>query len=104
MPYGSINELPSSIKDTLPTHAQQIYVAAFNASIKEGKSETVAFKIAWSAVKNKYRKVGDKWVKKEFKSLSTPAYVQGPALVSENLNGGKTKKKKHTSTCKHYVE
>ena len=64
-PYSKNSELPPSVKDTLPAHAQDIFRNAFNSAMKEGKSEEVCFKIAWGAVKKSYKKVGDKWVKKE---------------------------------------
>lgn len=75
MPYRSIGELPDNIKDNLPKHAQEIYKAAFNnawqqyANPKTRKSaddrETVAHKVAWEAVKQKYQKGSDgKWHEK----------------------------------------
>jgi len=33
MPYKSIDNLPESIRNTLPIHAQHIFREAFNASI-----------------------------------------------------------------------
>lgn len=32
MPYNSINELPESVRNVLPGHAQEIYLAAFNSA------------------------------------------------------------------------
>lgn len=74
MPYKSIHELPESVKNSLPLHAQEIYRAAFNNAWKEYKEsqerrgdesrEEVAHKVAWYAVKMKYTKSGDKWVEK----------------------------------------
>ena len=62
MPYSSIAELPSSVRDKLPRHAQEIYKEAFNNAYDEyaergpeGREET-AHKVAWTAVKKKYRK------------------------------------------------
>ncbi|KSU84913.1 cation transport regulator [Fictibacillus enclensis] len=66
MPYDSLKELPDSVKDNLPHHAQEIFKAAFNSASEEYKEEETAFKVAWSAVKNKYEKNdNDEWVKKE---------------------------------------
>lgn len=66
MPYTSLNELPDSVKDHLPHHAQEIFKEAFNSASKEYAKEETAFKVAWSAVKNKYNKGKDgEWVKKE---------------------------------------
>ena len=75
MPFKSINELPESVKNVLPEHAQDIYKEAFNSAYDEYKDsddrrgdesrEEVAHKVAWSAVKNSYEKGDDsKWHKK----------------------------------------
>jgi cation transport regulator len=31
-PYNKTNELPDSVKDNLPAHAQEIYMEAFNSA------------------------------------------------------------------------
>ena len=75
MPFKSINQLPESVKNVLPEHAQDIYKEAFNSAYDEYKDsddrrgdesrEEVAHKVAWSAVKNSYEKGDDsKWHKK----------------------------------------
>ena len=63
--------------DSLPTHAQHIFKKAHAKAIKEyqnpekrrgGKrqsAEEVAHKTAWAAVKQKYKKQRDYWVKKD---------------------------------------
>lgn len=72
MPYSNINELPDSVQNVLPKHAQDIYKEAFNSAYDEYESprdrrgdedrEEVAHKVAWSAVKKKYTKGDDdKW-------------------------------------------
>jgi cation transport regulator len=71
MPYDNLKDLPGSVKSVLPTHAQEIYRAAFNNAWDEYKDpkerqgdasrETVAHKVAWAAVKQKYKKDGDRW-------------------------------------------
>lgn len=72
MPYSNISELPDSVKNVLPKHAQDIYKEAFNSAYDEYKNpedrhddadrEEVAHKVAWSAVKKKYQKGEDeKW-------------------------------------------
>ena len=75
MPYENLTQLPDSVKDHLPRHAQEIYLAAFNTAWDQYKSpgdrsgdddrETVAHKVAWSAVKQKYEKRGERWVAKD---------------------------------------
>lgn len=74
MPYKQIDDLPKSVTNPLPKHAQEIYLAAFNNAWDEyqdaddrrgdASREEVAHKVAWSAVKQSYEKSGDKWVKK----------------------------------------
>lgn len=66
MPYTAIDDLPDSVRDHLPTHAQEIYLAAFNNAWRQHASdpdrEAIVHRIAWSAVKRSYRKSGDDWV------------------------------------------
>lgn len=74
MPYKTNADLPDSVKNHLPLHAQSIYKEAFNAAWKEYKSpenrrgkdsqEEVAHKVAWAAVKKKYHKVKESWTEK----------------------------------------
>jgi cation transport regulator len=52
MPYKNELELPASVRNNLPEHAQKIYLEAFNNASRE---ET-AHKVAWSAVKKSYEK------------------------------------------------
>lgn len=73
MPYKTKEDLPNSVKDNLPDHAQEIYHQAFRNAWKEyedpkkrrdnDSQEEVAHKVAWAAVKSKYKKDGDEWVK-----------------------------------------
>ena len=62
MPYTSVEDLPDKLKK-LPIKAKTIFMNAFNASFEEFGEER-AFRIAWSAVKKKYRREENKWVKK----------------------------------------
>lgn len=69
MPYARNDDLPDSVRDHLPKHAQDIYRAAFNhawneyadAEARRGHEsrEEVSHKVAWSAVKEKYERGGD---------------------------------------------
>ncbi len=72
MPYNNTSELPASVRNVLPAHAQDIYKAAFNSAYDEYKNaddrkqhsdrEETAHRVAWSAVKAKYKKGSDnKW-------------------------------------------
>lgn len=67
MPYDSIKDLPASVRDNLPKHAQEIYRKAYNSAWDEyDHDEERAHRVAWSAVKKKYKKDDDtgKWGKK----------------------------------------
>lgn len=74
MPYKSLTDFPDAVREHLPTHAQEIYRAAFNhawneykdpSSRKENSSrEETAHKVAWAAVKTKYVKKGDQWTER----------------------------------------
>lgn len=52
----------------LPIHAQEIYRGAFNnawtryADAAPERREEITHRIAWAAVKRKYRKEGEVWV------------------------------------------
>lgn len=76
MPYDKISELPDSVRDNLPQHAQEIYMKAFNSAWDQydkpeerrgdASREETAHKVAWSAVKNDYEKSDDgKWRRKD---------------------------------------
>lgn len=65
MPYPKLEDLPDSVKNHLPKHAQEIFRAAFNNALEEYKEEERAFRVAWSAVKRDYEKGEDgNWHKK----------------------------------------
>ena len=57
MPYSKIEDLPDPIKFHLPKKAQQIYKSTFNSAY-EKYDEVTAHKVAWSAVKKKFKKDG----------------------------------------------
>lgn len=76
MPYKNIDDLPNSVTNNLPNHAQEIYLKAFNNAWEEYKDpdkrrsneshEEVCHKVAWAAVKAKYHKSEDgSWQKLE---------------------------------------
>jgi cation transport regulator len=57
MPYMDLDDLPASVRNNLPKHAQEIYRAAYNNAWDEyAQDEERAHKVAWSAVKKKYVK------------------------------------------------
>ena len=69
MPYASVQELPASVRDHTPGHAQEIYKEAFNNAWREyadtadrrgdATREETAHRVAWAAVKEKYAKGDD---------------------------------------------
>ena len=74
MPYDNRSDLPDSVTNALPKHAQEIFLAAYNSAYDEyadakdrdgnDSREEVAFKVAWSAVKQNYHKSDSgNWVK-----------------------------------------
>ncbi|MDD5369813.1 MAG: ChaB family protein [Anaerolineaceae bacterium] len=57
MTYQHVSDLPDSVKNNLPKHAQEIYRAAFNSAWDEyGHDESRAHRVAWSAVEKEYHK------------------------------------------------
>jgi cation transport regulator len=64
MPYDNRSELPESVRDNLPPHAQDIYKEAFNSAWDEyGHDERRAHRVAWGAVEKSYHKdPSGKWV------------------------------------------
>lgn len=75
MPYRTNSELPKSVTNVLPEHAQVIYREAFNNAYEQYRDpkerrddadqEEVAHRVAWAAVKQKYQKgADDKWHEK----------------------------------------
>jgi cation transport regulator len=68
MPYASNDDLPPSVRNHLPPHAQDIYREAFNHAFAshagDPHHEEIAHRIAWAAVKRSYVKDGDVWVRR----------------------------------------
>jgi cation transport regulator len=66
VPYDHNAGLPKSVRDHLPEHAQTIYREAFNNAwlqyAHDPAHEEIAHRVAWRAVKRKYRKEGERWV------------------------------------------
>ena len=75
VPYQNLVDLPDSVRDNLPEHAQDIYLEAFNSAWDQYDSpderrghasrEETAHKVAWSAVRKVYEKNDDgRWMRK----------------------------------------
>ena len=69
------SDLPKGVKDNLPSHAQEIYKEALSSAWEQYKDpkqrhdgasrEETAHRVAWAAVKNKYKKNNKgNWVQK----------------------------------------
>lgn len=66
MPYDSIRDLPDSVRNNLPQHAQEIFLNAYNSAHEQYQDpkrrrgnaslEETANRVAWSAVKKEYTK------------------------------------------------
>jgi len=67
MPYKSVSDIPEAVQHSLPAHAQEIWMKAFNHAWQTYKNpekrynpnesiEAVASKVAWDAVKGEYKK------------------------------------------------
>lgn len=64
MPYDRLEDLPDSVRNSLPRHAQEIYMRAFNSAWEQyadpekrrgdDTREETAHKVAWAAVKQEY--------------------------------------------------
>ena len=76
MPYDTLKELPDSVRNVLPKHAQEIYQAAYNSAWDlydepherrgDAAQEETSHAVAWSAVKRTYEKGDDgKWHRKQ---------------------------------------
>ena len=69
MPFATLDDLPPAVH-RLPWHAQEIFRAAFNAAWQSyadrgpQAQEEIAHRVAWAAVKKRYRKVGDFWIER----------------------------------------
>jgi cation transport regulator len=77
VPYVSNVDLPARVRSHLPPHAQDIFREAFNDAWRtytgSRRREEIANRVAWSAVKKRYRKVGDAWVPDRAKPSSDDA-------------------------------
>ena len=69
MPYRTNFDLPIPVQKHLPAEAQSIYRASFNHAWqtyeRNSRREEIAHRVAWAAVKKRYRKAGDVWVPKQ---------------------------------------
>jgi len=75
MPYENLSDLPDSVQNNLPKQAQEIYKEAYNSAWNEygnpedrqgdASREETSHRVAWAAVKEKYKKENGRWIKKK---------------------------------------
>ena len=61
-PYTIAN--PPALIKNLPIGAKRLFISAFNSVYTKTKNDNDARIAGWGAVRNKYKKVGGKWVAK----------------------------------------
>jgi cation transport regulator ChaB len=84
-PYTKTN-YPPQLKN-LPVGARTIWIRTFNSIYNETKDEDKARQGAWKNVKLKYKKVGDKWMKKEKASTidELPEEIKAVLSIPEQI-------------------
>ncbi len=76
MAYQNLTDLPDQVQNSLPEHAQEIYLEAFNSAWQQydqpeerrgdNTREETAHAVAWAAVKKVYEKNGEgRWVRRD---------------------------------------
>jgi cation transport regulator ChaB len=65
------SELPGTIQRS-PEEAQDTFAKAHDSAAEEYGDEERAHRVAYSALKHKFQKVGDHWQKKDHKGPSDP--------------------------------
>jgi cation transport regulator len=94
MPYATVDDLPPALQ-RLPWHAREIFRAAFNAAWQSyadrvpQAQEEIAHRVAWAAVKKRYRKVGDFWIERPAAGHRNVALVAALALITGLLTGAR---------------
>lgn len=68
MPYLTNADLPASVRDHLPHHAQDIYREGFNHAweqyARDPRREEIAHRLAWAVVEKVYTKLGAEWIRR----------------------------------------
>ena len=68
--YETVDDLPNNL-DVLPKTAKKLWMEVFNQSVSDEESEDISRRIAWSVVKQTYKKdeTTGKWKRKEKSSI-----------------------------------
>jgi len=89
------SELPSTLKKS-PAKAQQTFAEAHDAAAEQYGDEGRAYRVAFSAVKHSFEKVGDRWEPKEEKGPSDERAeiggLSGKGESAEGVDANATKK------------
>jgi cation transport regulator ChaB len=89
------SELPGTLQKS-PAKAQQTFAAAHDAAAEQYGDEGRAYRVAFSAVKHSFEKVGDRWEAKDEKGPSDERAriggLGGKGAAAEGVNAKATKK------------
>ncbi|MCW2518186.1 MAG: ChaB family protein [Mycobacterium sp.] len=89
------SELPGTLQKS-PAKAQQTFAAAHDAAAEQYGDEGRAYRVAFSAVKHSFEKVGDRWEAKDEKGPSDERAriggLDGKGAAAEGVNAKATKK------------
>ena len=89
------SELPSTLQKS-PAKAQQTFAKAHDAAAEQYDDEGRAYRVAFSAVKHGFEKVGDRWEEKDEKGPSDERAriggLSGRGDADEGVNAKATKK------------
>lgn len=89
------SELPSTLQKS-PVKAQQTFAKAHDSAVEEYGDEQRAYRVAFSAVKRGFEKVGDRWEAKEEKGPSDERArvggLSGEGEAAEGVNAEASKK------------
>jgi len=83
MPYQTIGELPPAVKK-LPRDAQEMWLKVFNSAWDQYDDEGKAAATAWAAVKKKWEKRGERWIKRSIKNTNS-LFTSNKIIETEDL-------------------
>lgn len=78
MPYSRTSELPSRVKDAIPSSdGKKLFMEVVNSQLAEGRSESVSFASAWAALSNAGYSQNDdgKWTKMAKRQINDDAFT-----------------------------
>jgi cation transport regulator ChaB len=85
-PYNNIGDLPTQVKTNMDSDLQSVFVRVFNNAYKQYQSDTRAFRITWSVIRNIAKKGKDgKWHRKQKRENGKLAKVQLTRAMLEKV-------------------